>query len=79
MIFELRRCRGAAGVVVRVERRRRETRAELISGEASAEKMFRGERWRTELIPQAWPFELSGEAVRRGLSEEHGETSTERR
>ena len=68
MIFELRRCRGAAGVGVRVERRRRETRAELISGEARAEKMFRGETWRAELIPLAWPFELSGEAGRRGLS-----------
>ena len=53
MIFELRRCRGAAGDE---------------SGEASAEKMFRDETWRAELIRQAWQFELSGEAGRRGLS-----------
>jgi len=37
MMFELRRCRRAAGVAVRAERRSREARPEWIGGEARAE------------------------------------------
>ena len=62
--FEPRRCRRAAG------EESGEVSAETVRAETLPAVRVEGRspETRAELIPQAWPFELKGEALRRELS-----------